>query len=68
MGKEASYNKLKCMSCKDVDIERIADYFSSNSDPQFDRVLQTIVCNKCGWTGVAIFRLELVYTGDDNVG
>lgn len=67
MGKESTLNKLKCIKCKSPVVECIGDFFSSKSDPQYDRVLETVMCEKCGWTGVAIYRLELVYSGDENV-
>jgi len=65
MGKEATLNKLRCIKCKSTQVERVDEFFSSSSDPIYDRVLQTIMCEKCGWTGIAIYRLELVYSEDD---
>lgn len=67
MGKELVLNKMKCIKCKSIKVEAIGDFFTSTSDPQYDRILETIVCEKCGWTGIAIYRLELIYSGDDNV-
>jgi hypothetical protein len=66
MGKEISITKLLCMQCKNKNVERVEDFFSSSSDPKYDRILQTIMCEKCGWVGVAIYRLELVYAGEDH--
>jgi len=65
MGKECNSNKLLCINCKNKNIERVEDFFSSTSDPKYDRVIQTVICDKCGWIGIAIYRLELIYTGED---
>jgi len=66
MGKEILISKLICIKCKSKKIERVDDFFSSSSDPRHDRILQTIMCEDCGWVGISIYRLELVYAGEEH--
>ena len=65
MARDIYVTKVGCAKCGNQDIEQVGDFKFLRSSVLHDRVTQSLYCEKCGWVGLGVYYLTLIYMDED---